>query len=287
MKPSAAIIAPERIFFIREINSAHFSSEFHFHEECQLAYIIKGSGKRVVGDAVAHFDENELVFIGSNVPHVWYNTGKKQSAKRSMRSISLSLFISPQKFLAYSAEFGDTKKLEQLFKKAQRGMFIFGKSKLNLISLLMEAQKETGIQHIITLLKIIQALTVTKEYDLLASSGYTNNFQNSENSRMNDVYGFLMKNFTKNISLAEVAGIAAMNPHSFCRFFKSRTQKSLIAFVNEIRIGHACKLLNNPDLSITQIAYDSGFNNVSNFNRFFKIIKKTSPRQYRKELELD
>ena len=166
-------------------------------------------------------------------------------------------------------------------------MFIFGKSKQKLIDLLLVAKKETGIQHIITLLKIIQALTVTKEYELLASNGYTNSFQYSENNRMNDVYGFLMTNFTKDISLAQVAGVAAMNPHSFCRFFKSRTQKSLVAFVNEIRIGHACKLLNNADLSITQIAYDCGFNNVSNFNRFFKIVKKTSPREYRKELELD
>jgi len=104
---------------------------------------------------------------------------------------------------------------------------------------------------------------------------------------MNDVYGFLMKNFTREISLAEVAGVAAMNPNAFCRFFKSRTQKSLVQFINEIRIGHACKLLNNNNFSITQIAYDCGFNNVSNFNRFFKIVKQTSPREYRKELELN
>ncbi|WP_462279201.1 helix-turn-helix domain-containing protein [Ferruginibacter sp.] len=78
-----------------------------------------------------------------------------------------------------------------------------------------------------------------------------------------------------------------MNPNAFCRFFKSRTQKSLTQFINEIRIGHACKLLNNRDIPITKIASDSGFNNVSNFNRFFKLVKKTSPRQYRKDLQLN
>ena len=103
---------------------------------------------------------------------------------------------------------------------------------------------------------------------------------------MNEVYGFLMKNFTREISLAEVAGIAAMNANAFCRFFKSRTQKSLMQFVNEIRIGHACKLLNDKNLSITHIAYECGYNNVSNFNRFFKIVKKVSPREYRKEIDL-
>ena len=287
MKPSAAIIAPERIFFIREINSPHFSSEFHFHEECQLAYIIKGAGKRVIGDSIAHFDENELIFIGSDVPHVWYNTDKKSIGKGKANSVSLSLFISAKRVLEDLAEFGNTQKLASLFQKAQRGMFITGKTKLKLIGLLQKAAKENSIQQVITLLTIIQLLSTTKDYELLASSNYTNNFQYSENGRMNEVYGFLMKNFTKEISLTEVASIAAMNANAFCRFFKSRTQKSLMQFVNEIRIGHACKLLNDKNLSITNIAYECGYNNVSNFNRFFKLIKKESPRDYRKEIELD
>lgn len=287
MKPSAAIIAPERIFFIREINSHQFSSEFHFHDDCQLAYIIKGSGKRVVGDAVSHFDENELVFIGSGVPHVWYTTEKKRSHKKTINSVSLSLFISSSKVLAHMAEFGSTHKLEQLFQKAKRGMLISGKTKLKLTDLLTTAQKEHGIDQVITLLKIIRELCDTKEYELLASSDYNNTFLNSENGRMNDVYGYLMNNFTREISLTEVAGVAAMNANAFCRFFKSRTQKSLMQFVNEIRIGHACKLLNDKSLAITNIAYECGYNNVSNFNRFFKIVKKISPRDYRKAIDLE
>jgi AraC-like DNA-binding protein len=103
---------------------------------------------------------------------------------------------------------------------------------------------------------------------------------------MNAIYKFLMKNFNRDISLAEVAGLAAMNPNAFCRFFKSRTQKTLTQFINEIRIGHACKLLANEDKSIEHIAYECGYNNVSNFNHFFKLIKKTSPRGYKKELEI-
>jgi len=287
MKPSAAIIAPESIFYIREIKSPHFSGEFHFHEECQLAYIIKGSGKRVIGDSIAHFEENELVFVGSNIPHVWYNLDEKHPEKKIVHSISLSLFISPKKLISHLAAFSNTQKIEQLFQKAQRGMFITGSSKEKLTGLLSKAAKESGLQYTITLLKIIQLLSVTVEYKLLASSDYTNNFQHSENERMNEVYRFLIKNFTTEISLSEVAGIAAMNPNAFCRFFKMHTQKSLMQFVNEIRIGHACKLLNNKNLSITHIAYECGYNNVSNFNRFFKIVKKTSPREYRKEIELD
>ncbi len=287
MKPVKAIIAPESIFFIREIKQPFFSSEFHFHEECQLVYIIKGSGKRIIGDSVAHFEENELVFIGSNIPHVWYNTDRKYIQSKKSYSVSLSLFISPARFTDHITGFGDVQKIRKLFEKAQRGMLIAGQSKLQLISLLKKVSKEKdSIEHIITLFKIIHILSTTSEYALLSKSNYTNHFQSRENERMNEVYAFLIKNFTREITLSEVAGIAAMNPNAFCRFFKSRTQKSLTQFINEIRIGHACKLISDNKESITQIAYSCGFNNVSNFNHFFKLIKKMSPREYRKELEL-
>lgn len=288
MKPVPAIISPENIFFIRQVSQPCFSSEFHFHEECQLAYIIKGSGKRIVGDSVEHFDENELIFLGSNIPHVWYNTERKYAKSKKLQSVSLSLFISPTRLLDHLDDFGENERIKHLFLKAQRGMFITGDSKLKLISLLKKAANENNsVEHVITLLKIISTLSNTEEYELLTSSNYTNNFQYRENERMNNVYEFIMQNFKKEISLSEVAGVAAMNPNAFCRFFKSRTQKSLTQFINEIRIGHACKLLANKDESITQIAYECGFNNVSNFNHFFKLIKKSSPRKYRKELDLN
>lgn len=287
MKPVPAIIAPEKIFFIREVNQHYFSSEFHFHKECQLAYIIKGSGKRIVGDSVEHFDGNELVFIGSDIPHVWYNTEKKYEKSKKILSTSLSLFIASEKFLTRLSDFVDIEKIKSLFQKAQRGMVITGKSKLKLISLLKKAAKEHSIEQIITLLKIVRLLSITDEYTFLITSNYVNTFQNRENERMNNVYEFLIKNFKKEISLSEVASVAAMNPNAFCRFFKSRTQKSLTQFINEIRIGHACKLLTNRDASIGHIAYDCGFNNISNFNRSFKIVKKRNPREYRKQIIID
>ena len=287
MKPVPAIIAPGSIFFIREVKQPCFSSEFHFHDECQLAYIIKGSGKRIIGDCVDHFADNELVFIGANVPHVWYNSEYKNEDTAKHESVSLSLFILPKLLLEHLAAFGDVQRIAHLFSKAQRGMLIIGKTKSRLITLLRKATGEHGIEHIITLLKIVQILSTSEEYTLLASHNYVNYFQYRENERMNRVYAFLMKNFKNEISLSEVAGVAAMNPNAFCRFFKSRTQKSLTQFINEIRIGHACKLLNNKNESISQIALGCGFNNVSNFNRFFKIVKKISPREYRKEIDLN
>ena len=289
MKPVQATIlnskAPGNIVLIREINAPSFAPEFHFHEQCQLAYIIKGSGKRIVGDSVDHFEENELVFLGSNLPHVWHNASSKPT--EGTPSISLSLFISAKPFIESLLAFGDIQKTEQLFEKAKRGMHITGDTKKKLIVLLKKAANQHGIKHIITLLQIVYLLSFTEEYSFLANSNYINNFQFRDNKRMNRVYGYLLENFKNDIPLSKIADVAGMNPHAFCRFFKSRTQKPLTQFINEIRIGHACKLLMDKNESITQIAYESGFNNVSNFNRFFKIMKNVSPRQYRKELNID
>jgi AraC-like DNA-binding protein len=287
MKPIPALIAPENTFFIREVKQTFFSSEFHFHEECQLAYMIKGSGKRIVGDSVENFSENELVFLGSNLPHVWFNMDRKLARSKKLRSVSLSLFISAEKLIEHLQHFGDVEKIRHLFQKSKRGMVITDETKVKLIGLLKKACREKDdVGHVITLLKIVHLLSETAEYRFLASQNYSNQFHSHENERMHNVYEYLMKNFKKEISLKEISSLAAMNPNAFCRFFKSRTQKSLMQFVNEIRIGHACGLLANPDETISQVAYKSGFNNVSNFNHFFKLIKKTSPRQYRKQLEL-
>lgn len=283
MKPVPATItganSKESIFLIREVIQPYFSPEFHFHEECQLAYIIKGSGKRIIGDSVERFDEGELVFIGSNVPHVWLD--ERQNEKQC---ISLSLFISPYGFREHFSAFGDVQRIDALFEKAKLGMLITGETKEQIVALLKTASMQLGIERAITLFNLIYALGSTTEYWSLTSPNYINYLPCKDNDRMNRVYSYLLQNFNKDIQLHQVADIAGMNPNAFCRFFKARTQKSLTTFVNEIRIGHACKLLLKKDESISQIAYNCGFNNVSNFNLFFKLFKNIPPRQFRKEL---
>ncbi len=290
MKPVPAIISENDIkkpvFMIREINQSFFDNKFHFHEECQLAYIIKGNGKRIIGDSVEYFEENELIFLGSGLPHIWFNANSKKESKKKNKSISRSLFISPNKFTEHFSAFGEIQKVEQLFQKAQRGMFITGQTKKKMIDMLLKISSNHGIADIIILLQILQILISTHEYHLLAGSNYVNNFQNRDNERMDKVYQYLLKNFKEEITLQQVATVASMNPNAFCRYFKSHTQKSCTRFINELRISYACKLLAYKNESITQIAYECGFNNVSNFNRCFKMIKKSNPGKYRKDLEM-
>ncbi|MCH5719257.1 helix-turn-helix domain-containing protein [Niabella hibiscisoli] len=129
---------------------------------------------------------------------------------------------------------------------------------------------------------MIRLLSSSEEYSYLASVSYKNLYEEKDTGRINMVYKYLMQNFQDDISLQEVANLCNMTPSAFCRYFKSRTQKSVIQFLNELRIGHASKLLLNERYSISDVCYECGYNSIANFNKFFKSIKKTTPSEYRK-----
>ncbi|AYL96441.1 AraC family transcriptional regulator [Mucilaginibacter celer] len=289
MKPILAVLSDgvqsEDLFLAKEVKLPFFSNEFHFHEECQLVHIVKSSGKRIIGDLVDYFESGELIFLGSNIPHVWHNTQEQATEdEQAPYAHSLSLYFNPSKLLMHLSAFGNVRKIESFLNKAQRGVELKGKCRDTVVKLMYQILQQEGLQKIITLLEILNIMSSDEEYNLLASINYTNQYQYHDSKRMDQVFKYIFDNFREDISLNTIADVANMNTFAFCRFFKARTQKSFTQFVNETRIGYACKLLANKDNSITDIAYECGFNNVSNFNRFFKVIKKTSPREYRNQI---
>ncbi|UOE47042.1 AraC family transcriptional regulator [Mucilaginibacter sp. SMC90] len=289
MKPILAVLSDgvlsEDLFVAREVKLPFFSNEFHFHEECQLVHIIKSSGKRIIGDLVDYFESGELIFLGSNIPHVWHNTQEQANEDDpEPYAHSLSIHFNPAKLLMHLSAFGNVRKVEAFLNKAQRGVELKGTSRDMVINLMYQILEREGLQRIITLLEILNIMSSDTEYNLLASINYINYYQYHDSKRMDQVFKYIFDNFREDISLNTIADVANMNTFAFCRFFKARTQKSFTQFVNETRIGYACKLLGNKETSITDIAYECGFNNVSNFNRFFKVIKKVSPRQYRNQI---
>lgn len=291
MKPIAAnvfeTVAEKKMFLIREINLPYFSTEFHFHNECQLVYVVESEGKRIIGDNVEHFESDELIFLGSDVPHVWHNDQQyfKNEVLKNARSIAL--FINPEELLEHIAVFGSVKQIQSMLSKAQRGMKFYGNTKIELTRLLKQMCKQKELPAAINLLQILEILCNTKEFNFLVGEGYINNYQNKDNGRMDAVFKFVFNHFREEISLTTIAGIAGMNQQAFCRYFKSRTQKSFTQFVNEIRIGQACKMLSDSNNTIIQIAYSCGFNSITNFNSFFKAIKGTTPREFRKLLQTE
>jgi AraC-like DNA-binding protein len=140
----------------------------------------------------------------------------------------------------------------------------------------------TGFEGISKLLNILHKLSVTNDYQYISSTNYTNTHKISETERMRIVHEYVLKHFKENINLSTVASLSNMTEAAFCRYFKSRTNKTFSDFVKEIRIGNACKMLQDENKSISQTCYESGYNTVSNFNNQFKSLKGVSPLQYQK-----
>ena len=291
MKPVLAKILQgqeNEVFGTKIIDLPYFSTAFHFHEECQLSYVIESEGKRMIGDSIESFKNDELILVGSNTPHVWHNNEQYfVENKDTSQAKSVSLFFNPNKLLGLIGQLCNTHNLANTFLLSKRGMKFKGNAKSELKKLVTQmAAAQDELLRLKFFCEILNLFTTTSEFDLLASSGYVNTYQLKDNDRMDKILKHVFDNFNKDIQLDEVSSMINMNKQAFCRYFKNRTQKTFITFVNEVRIGHACKLMAEGEDFIATRAYSCGFNSLSNFNKFFKQIKGVTPREYKKGLIL-
>ncbi|AOM75905.1 AraC family transcriptional regulator [Pedobacter steynii] len=271
--------------FVKEVNMKYLTNPLHFHNEYEMVLITKSNGRRIVGDSIENFSEGDLIIMGPNLPHVMYNDKEyyEPESKREVKAIVTYFRLDwlSDNFLNSN----EVNRFNELLKDIRRGIRIYGRSRDLVVGLLNELLISDGLKRIIHLLSILDLLSETKEYKCLSSVGYTNPHNQKDVQRIDKIYNYVMNNFTQNISLDETAAMANMTTASFCKYFKGRTQKTFTHFVNEIRIGYACKLLYNDHLTVSQICFQSGFNNLTNFNRNFKRFIKVSPSDYKRNLK--
>lgn len=258
---------------------SNFLKVWHFHEEFELALILQSSGMRFVGDGIGKFGAVELVLMGKNLPHMWMNDKQYFDKETGLQAEAIVVHFK-REFLGTSFfEVPEMKPIGQLLDLAARGIK-FEQIHADMIATIKGLLKLDATSRLLQLLDILSQLSKNKNYQLLSSSGFVNNFRKTENRRLDKMYEYIFQNFNTPIRSSDVAKIMWMNNAAFSRFFKKIHRKSFTRYLNEIRIGYACKLLLAGNESITSICYLSGFNNVSNFNRQFKLIKGTSPSAY-------
>lgn len=250
-----------------------------------MVLIEKGYGKRIVGDNISNYAGGDLVLMGPDLPHIWQSDEVNHPIEEE-NGVKATVIYFPADFLQnLTDEQNIVLPINELVEKAKRGLRFYGQTSIAVANILSSIVEDGKLPKIISFLQAIELLSNSKEFKPLASVSYKNNYNEKDTGRINNVYRYLMQNFQRNISLQEVADLCNMGPNSFCRFFKSRTQRSFTGFLNELRIGHACKLLQNEDNSIADVCYDCGYNNMTNFNKFFKAIKHMTPSEYRKSLK--
>jgi AraC-like DNA-binding protein len=271
---------------VKEIKTRNLNDQFHFHNAHEIALILKGSGKRIVGDNIENFTDGDLVFIGRLLPHASY-IGEDYMASENFQEVhALVVYFHPEWFDRNILNSADFMKFMKLIDKLERGIKILGHTKTRTIKALLRLKNSRGLERIVKLLDILDFVSKSEEYKCLASEGYSNSYSKSDVERLSAVYKHIMKNFSDVIRLDEISAIANMAPTSFCKYFKSKTGKTFANFVNEVRIGQACKLFFNENLNISQVCYSCGFNNLTSFNKNFKHFSRMTPTEYRKNLNL-
>lgn len=269
----------DRSFRAKLNHYPYFLKVWHFHPEMELVYLKKSEGTRFIGDSIERFEKGELVLIGENLPHMWLNSDEyfEKSSKRMAEAIGIHF---KKDFLGKTFfETPEMKHISKLFERARLGIKFLNPSQ-SVCKKINNLVKLEGYEKLMGFISILHDLALHKSYELLSSQGYADSFHHIDNENMTKTYEYVYKNFTQSIYLKDVANLIHMNPASFSRFFKRINNKTFSRFLNEVRIGYACKLMIEENKDITSICFESGFNNISNFNRQFKNIKKMSPTNY-------
>ena len=280
---SKSPIPDSKVFVVKELNDPHFDPTFHFHPEHQLFLVLKGEGMRFIGDVIKPFKEGDLVFTGPNLPHVWRNDNAYFDKKNELTTSGIVIYFHDH-FLGETIHHKEElENIHHLLQRSVRGFEIKGETNLIVSKMMKELLHLTGVESIIQVLKILNVIANSQECHFITHNHYVASHTEAETDRMNKVYEHVIKNFQQKITLEEVANIANMTLTSFSRYFKSRVNKSFSDFLKEIRIDYACKLLNEENMSIEQVAYASGFYTLSNFNKQFKNVTGKQPFSYRSE----
>ncbi len=264
-------------FMVTHHMDPFFLKIWHYHPELELVLSLKSTGTRFVGDSIKKFEEGDVVLIGKNLPHMWLND--ELYFKKDSDLVAEDVVIHFNKeFLGLGfLDANEMIHISDLLQKSRYGIkfidppkkVIHGIKKINLLN--------TGFERTLKFIKVLSNLANHNKLELLASEGFVNSFKQNKNENLDKTYEYIFANFAQPISLHDVAKIANMNPSAFSRFFKRVNHKTFSRYLNEVRIGYACKKLIENKSNIASICYESGFNNISNFNRQFRAIKNMSP----------
>lgn len=264
----------------------HFYDTLHQHPETQITLIKKSTGTLILGDHIGEFVAGDVIVVGPNIPHVFRNDKSFFEQESLGAAHAISLFFDETSLGATFFKLPEMGDIRNMMKVSGQGLKVVGKNKEELGILIQNIDSKKGVMRVIDFLQILQLLAREDQTVFLSSEALNRGFKESEGQRLNDIFQFTMEEYHRPINLEEVADIANMTISAFCRYFKQRTRKTYVNFLNEVRIGQACKMLVNEDHSIGEICYLAGFNNLSHFNRKFKSITGFSPKQYIRSIKV-
>jgi len=279
-------------FSVTEAAYYHALNDFHYHPELELIYIMEGEGVLLIGDTFERISSGAMIMIGCNVPHMFkfdthtYQHDLMKQGKINLPLKLLTLHFNPEAFGESFMMLPENSMINNLLKDALKGLFINNDTKNQVLDAMHRLTTSPNYEHIPLLMQLLNMAGMSQERAFITNPPDKNAYNKTDETRLTKIYLYTLNNFARVIKLKEVADIVHMVPNAFCRYFKLRTNKSYFEFLLDVRVRHACKLLKEKDYSIVVVCYESGFSNLSNFNRHFKLTTGKTPLEYRKNFQL-
>ncbi|KIC95277.1 AraC family transcriptional regulator [Flavihumibacter solisilvae] len=263
-------------FLARTFTTPNFEVPWHQHPELELILFLEGEGSAYAGNHVGSFSSGDIYFLGSNLPHTF------QKARPGMMTSAVVVQFLADFWGKELLQLPESRELRTLFETAKVGLKIKGELLQPLARLVKDLEHAAGFDRLLLLCQCLSLIASKKEYDQL-SSHHMASLQTKQQQRMDRIFQYTIDHFSEGISLDEIASFAGMSVPAFCNYFRKRTKKTYVEFLNEVRIGKACQLLIDTTNSVAGIAYECGFNTLANFNKQFLKVSGTQPGLYRKK----
>lgn len=263
-------------FWVKE---NEFGVHWHYHPEIEICYIKQGEGQRIIGDSVHQFFNDDLVLVGSNLPHTWVTN---DIFNKSSRDVEVYV-IQFQKDTLFNLDCNAFININNLLNRANRGIAFKDANKSILLeSLLKINDSQNDFDKVIALYELLNKMAELDDVEYLASTFYNLENNHKAEGRITKVCDFIYTNYREQIKIDEVAELVKMNKASFCRFFKKNTGKTCVNFINDLRINFASNLLLNSNNKVFEVAFDSGFQSLTHFNKMFKRKMNKTPIEYQR-----
>jgi len=269
-------ISEDDFFTVQNHYHAKFDFPVHYHPEYELNMVLFSNGKRIIGDSILDYNELDLVLIGPNTPHAW--TGNDSNDAQVVTVQFHSDFIS-EKMLERKLMYP----IRELLEKANRGVLFSKDTASNIKERIMKLSETQDFDSFLDFFSILYDLSVSRNQKVLATPTYIGRFITSKSRRIERINNYIQQNLNQNIRIKEAADMVNMSETAFSHFFKKHTQRSFSDYITDLRIGNAARQLIETEKTISEICYDCGFNNISNFNRIFKKKLGVTPSEFRSQ----
>jgi AraC-like DNA-binding protein len=277
-------VTAQESFHCETIRAADFGTPWHFHPEYELTLVLKSSGYRMVGDNITVLSPGDLVFVGSNLPHVWHQDQKSNgSSDENVHAVVVQFLdgFLGNNFLQ-APELSDIRRVFQL---AGRGLQVKGRTRDSIAKKMQKLADTDGYARLMELLSILGELAKSEELEPVASAGFAPQLDLTDKERLGRVCQHIDDHLAEPLSRQKLAKLAHLSPAAFSRYFHVRTGRTLPDYINELRVGRACRLLlEEVEMGVSQVAFACGYGSLSNFNKRFQARMGMTPTEYREKV---